>query len=109
LPLCGLPNDAFPAPGNTLAEFEEFEDGARVGYDPVAHALTAILPAGGTALIEAPAGVTIRGDVAIEGNVTLTGGMTATADIVAAGVSVSDHDHGGVQAGGANTLKPNPA
>ena len=35
------------------------------------NALTAILPAGGTAEIEAPGGITLRGNVTIEGDATI--------------------------------------
>jgi phage baseplate assembly protein V len=105
--LLGVPSDQFPLPGSTLAELTEYKDGARIGYDPVAHALTALLPAGGTALIEAPGGLTIRGDLLIEGNVTLKGGMVADDDVVAAATSLSQHKHKGVQSG--NDLTDTPA
>lgn len=106
--LLGIPSDAFPSPGSTLAELIEFADGARVAYDPVAHALTAILPEAGTAVIEAPGGITLRGDVTIEGNVALKGGMVADEDVVAAGVSVKNHPHRNVQAGQAQSGPPVP-
>lgn len=95
--LCGLYNAEITPPGSTLAELVEYADGARIGYDPEAHALTAILPAGATALIEAPGGLTIRGDVVIEGSVTASG------DVTADGISVKSHKHPGVAAGAAQT------
>ncbi len=98
--LCGLYNDDSPAPGSTLAELVEYEDGAVIGYDPEAHALTAILPDGATALIEAPGGLTIRGNVTIEGEVSVSG------DVTASGTSLHNHRHGGVQGGGAQTGAP---
>lgn len=104
--LVGIYQDDFPAPGNTLAELIEYEDGARIGYDPVAHAMTAILPAGATALIEAPGGLTIRGPVTIEGDVTLTGSMEASDDVTASGVSLKSHKHRDVQAGAAQSGPP---
>jgi len=91
--LLGLNNDNAPPPGNTLAEVVEYEDGARIGYDPESHALTAILPAGATAAIEAPGGLTIRGDVKIDGK------LTASGDVVGGGKSLRGHVHGGVQPG----------
>ena len=103
--LVGIPQDGFEAPGDTLAELVEYEDGARVGYDPVAHALTAILPAGASALVEAPQ-ITLRGDVTIEGNIALSGQMTATGDVTAGGVSLQSHKHDGVQPGGGQTGAP---
>ncbi|WP_066530455.1 phage baseplate assembly protein V [Erythrobacter sp. CCH5-A1] len=110
--LCGLVQNAFPPLGSTLAEAIEFADGARLTYDPEASALTAILPAGATAEIEAPGGITLRGPVMIEGDVTIQGAVdvsqtvTAATDVVADGISLVDHIHGSVQAGSAKTAKP---
>ncbi len=104
--LLGIYSDAFPPPGSTLAELVEYADGAQIGYDPVAHALTAILPAGATALVEAPGGLTIRADVTIEGNVMLKGGITADDDVVASGISLKGHRHKDVQAGAAQSGPP---
>lgn len=104
--LVGIWQNDFPPPADTLAELIEFEDGARIGYDPVAHALTAILPDGATALVEAPGGITLRGDVTIEGDVSLNGAMTATGDVTADGISLKTHKHGEVQSGGSQTGEP---
>ncbi len=104
--LVGIWSDAFPPPGSTLAELAEYADGARIGYDPQAHALTAILPACATALVEAPGGMILRGDVRIEGNVDLQGAMNATDDVIAAGISLKTHKHGNVQAGAAQSGPP---
>ncbi|GAB7553131.1 phage baseplate assembly protein V [Novosphingobium sp. 11B] len=98
--LAGIDQDAFPLPSWGLTEGVEFEDGARITYDPVGHALTATLPGGGTALIEAPGGMTIRGDVTVEGTIT------ASEDVVAAGISLNSHKHGNVQAGSAQSGGP---
>lgn len=104
--LLGIWQDAFPPPGSTLAELIEYADGARIGYDPESHALTATLPNGATALVEAPGGLTIRADVRIEGNVTLTGSLAASEDVIAAGISLKSHKHGNVQAGTAQSGEP---
>ncbi len=104
--LVGIWQDAFPPPGSTLAELIEYADGAKVGYDPESHSLTAILPDGATALVEAPGGLTIRADVRIEGDVTLAGRMDASEDVTADGISLKSHKHGNVQAGGAQTGEP---
>lgn len=98
--LLGLNNDTAPPPGNTLAELTEYEDGARIGYDPVTHALTALLPDGASALIEAPGGLTIRGDVTIEGT------LTARDDVIGGGKSLKGHTHGRVQSGSSHTAAP---
>ncbi|MCY1672124.1 phage baseplate assembly protein V [Novosphingobium sp. SL115] len=97
--LVGLFNDENPPPGNSPTEVTEYEDGARVTYDPVAHGLSAILPAGGTALVDAPGGLTIRGPVTIEGDVTVSGTVEAGGDVTAEGISLTGHRHSGVQIG----------
>ena len=104
--LLGISSDAFPPPGNTLAELIEYEDGARISYDPETHALTAILPEGGTGEITAPGGLTINADVTIVGHVDLQGGMDASEDVTADGISLKTHTHGGVQSGSSQTGAP---
>lgn len=104
--LVGLYNANNPAPADDERDVAVFADGARIGYDPVAHVLSALLPAGAAALIEAPGGLTIRGPVAIEGQVTVTGKLTASEDVIAAGKSLKGHKHSGVQAGAAQSGAP---
>ena len=110
--LMGLVQDAFPPLGSTAAEMIEFADGARVTYDAEAGELKAILPAGATAEIEAPGGITLRGDVTIEGNVSVAGTIdasetiTSDADVKADGISLKNHLHGGISSGSSKTLKP---
>lgn len=98
--LTGIEQDAFPLPAAGLANLIEFKDGARIGYDPEAHVLTAVLPGGGSAIIEAPGGLTIRGDVTVEGKIT------ASEDVLAGDISLKNHKHGNVQAGTAQTGGP---
>jgi len=98
--LLGLNNDNFAPPGNTLAEVVEYEDGARISYDPESHALTAILPAGATAAIEATGGLFIKGDITVEGKIAASG------DIIGRGKSLINHVHSGVQRGSALTDAP---
>lgn len=99
--LLGLEQDSFPLPDAKADEtITEYPDGALIGYDAETHALTATLPAGGTAVIDAAGGVTIRGDLTIEGAVTVTD------DVTAGGISLKNHKHGGVQAGGSQTGAP---
>jgi phage baseplate assembly protein V len=85
--LCGLSNDNFPPAGSTLAEIIAFADGAILSYDPEAHQLSATLPAGATAIIKAPGGITLDADVHV------TGKLTVDDDVVAGGVSVLTHVH----------------
>jgi phage baseplate assembly protein V len=104
--ILAIVQDAYPPLGSTTAEMIEFADGAKLTYDPEASALTAILPSGGTAEIVADGGITLRGDVTIEGNVTVSKKVTAAEDVIADGISLKSHKHGGVQAGGAQTGTP---
>ena len=99
--LSGLYCDAFPAPSDQpdLVCFA-FADGAWIGYDPVRHALAVTLPAGGTAALDAPGGLTIHGDV------TVNGSLTASGDVVGEGVSLKGHRHSGVQGGSGQTGAP---
>lgn len=110
--LLGIVQDAFPPLGDSEAEAIEWSDGAKITYDPQAHALTAILPANATAMIEATGGITLRGDVTIEGDLAVQGAaqvdetLTATEDVVADGISLVGHTHGGVQSGASDTDPP---
>lgn len=104
--LPGLFSDAHPAPGAGREERIVFSDGAELAYDPDAHALTALLPAGGTVAIDAPGGITLRGPLRVEGDVDLQGKLTATEDVLAAGKSLKGHKHLGVTAGSAVSGAP---
>lgn len=98
--LRGLSSDTHVVPGNSKRELVQFEDGAVLAYDPVAHKLDAILPAGATMAL------TAAGGIAIEGDITLTGTLTASNDVIASGKSLKSHKHGGVQGGGSQTGTP---
>lgn len=99
--LLGLEQDSFPLPDAKADEtVTEYPDGALIGYDAEMHALTAILPAGGTVIIDAAGGITLRGNVTVEGTVTVS------EDVTAGGVSLKNHRHGNVQAGTAQTGTP---
>jgi phage baseplate assembly protein V len=100
--LCGLTNEDHPPAGTGPETVDEYEDGARIGYDAQAHALTAILPAGATAVVEAPGGLTIRGPVRFEGDVDFAGDS-----VTHGGVNIGKgHHHGGVQPGSGTTGTP---
>lgn len=101
-----LSSDAYPHPASDESVVTEYEDGARIGYDPTSHALTAVLPAGATVRIDADGGLSLKGDVTIDGDITSTGTVTARTDVVGGGKSLKDHVHLGVQAGGALSGKP---
>jgi phage baseplate assembly protein V len=95
--ICGLINDDHPAAGATLAEVTTYADGASIGYDPVSHTLSALLPANGMAMITAPAGVKIIGNLMVTESITaqknLASGTGATGTFSTAGgqtVTVTD-------------------
>lgn len=133
LVLVGLHSTRNPAPSASASHHTtRYPDGAVIQYDHAAHALTATLPGGGTATLVAPGSVTIDSpDVTITGNCTVQktltylGGMVGrgvaqgaqgaaqiegdvrtTGDVVAGGISLQGHTHGGVQRGGDSTGAP---
>jgi phage baseplate assembly protein V len=99
LVLGALSSDAHPAPADDESTLAAFIDGARIGYDPVAHTLSASLPAGATVSIQAQGGIRLLGDVAIEGDLTCSGTVTADVDVVGGGKSLKGHKHLAVQPG----------
>ena len=69
--LPGSYSDGFPAPDSSASKrVTAYRDGAIVGYDTGTHELSAVLPAGGSASIEAPEGVAVTGDVTITGDLS---------------------------------------
>lgn len=104
--ITGIVQDAFPPLGNSTTEMIEFADGAKFTYDPEAHELVAVLPAGGSVDITADGGITLRGDVTIEGNLAVTQTVTADEDVIADGICLKTHKHGQVQAGSALSGTP---
>jgi phage baseplate assembly protein V len=101
-----LSSDQAPHPASDGSTLVEFGDGARILYNPASHTLSAVLPGGGKALINAPGGIHLIGPLTVEGDVDLQGKMTARDDVIAAGKSLKDHKHIGVQAGGAVSGPP---
>lgn len=49
----------------------------------------------------------ITGNIKITGDIEIIGTVTVTEDVVADGVSLVTHTHGGVVSGGSNTAEPN--
>lgn len=90
----GIYSAAAPAPSDDLEETRiEWDDGAAVSYHRGAKRMTIDLPGGQLNLL-APGGVTIIGDVTVDG------------DVIAGGISLIEHIHGGVQRGAAETDPP---
>lgn len=104
--LLGIYSSAAPANDDSLARHRRsYRDGAVIEYDTETHALRATLPAGGTAALSAPGGVTITGNTQIIGTLavtdgaTVTGTLSATVDVTAAGISLVGHTHPGDSGG----------
>ena len=92
--LVGLNSDAFPAPADSATlDRRQYPDGAQVDYDHAAHALTVVLPAGGTADITAPVSVVVRSahitldapECNTTGNLTVEGLLSYQAGMVGRG------------------------
>lgn len=107
--LCGLYADSTPAPSHSPDKHaRKYPDGAAIEYDHAAHALTATLPEGATVTLVSPGSITVISDsVTIDAPHThVTGNVTVDGDVVASGVSLVHHVHGGVAPGGAMTGEP---
>ncbi|RAN42352.1 oxidoreductase [Herbaspirillum rubrisubalbicans] len=136
--LAGLFSAESPAPQTSLKiRSIHYPDGAVVLYDFGKHSLSAILPAGSSALVKADAvtadapQTTCTGDVTIKGNllvegfsalnngarvlggeggaaVVIEGDVTATGDIKAGDISLRNHPHGEVKRGDEKSGVPLP-
>ncbi|MCU1717426.1 phage baseplate assembly protein V [Pseudomonas sp. 5P_3.1_Bac2] len=103
--LLGLFSAANPAPANSASLTRQlFADGAQIDYDHQSHRLSAILPAGGSASVQAPGGITLTG------NVTINGQLNVSQDVLAGAqaISLTKHLHGGIMPGAGLTGVPNP-
>ena len=111
--LTGLFSDDMTANGDREGLHRTtYRDGTVIEYDSVAHHLNATLAEGGTTNLISTGGIHIVGPITHEGDYTqtgnqnITGTVTASEDVIAAGISLVKHLHGGVMAGGAKTGKP---
>lgn len=105
-------SDKNPRPSSSAdAVLLRFPDGAEISYDHAAHALTAVLPAGGVVAITATGGLTIdatEGGVTITGDLSVDGLIKATGDVQAedGDVSLKLHKHTLVQPGSGKSGPP---
>ncbi len=136
--LAGLFSAESPAPQTSLKiRSIHYPDGAVVLYDFGKHSLSAILPAGSSALVKADAvtadapqttctgDVTIKGNLLVEGFSALNNGakvqggdggaamvidgeVTATGDVRAGNISLRNHPHGEVKRGDEKSGVPLP-
>ncbi len=101
--LGSIESSAHPSPGsdgNTINI--EFPDGGTLSYGP--GELTMDVPA--AVKLKAPS-LEIEAEVTIKGAVNQSGGdITAATDVIAAGISLVNHTHTGVQSGSSNTGPP---
>lgn len=136
--LAGLFSAESPAPQTSLnIRSIHYPDGAVVLYDFGKHSLSAILPAGSSALVKADAvtadapqttctgNVTIRGNLVVEGFSALNNGakvqggeggaamvidgeVSATGDVKAGNISLRNHPHGEIKRGDEKSGVPLP-
>ena len=111
--LTGVFSDHIPANGDRRGLHRRtYADGTVIEYDSVAHHLDATLAEGGTTNLVSPGGINIigpithQGDYTQTGNQTVTGTVTVAEDVLAAGISLVKHTHGGVMPGGSQTGAP---
>lgn len=96
LVLVGLYSDNHPAPVDEPdLHHTAYADGAVIEYDQAAHVLRASLPTGSLVNVTAPGGITLDTPL-----------VTVTGDVVASGISLVNHVHGGVTPGGGKTGGP---
>ncbi|MGL6094161.1 MAG: phage baseplate assembly protein V [Pseudomonas paracarnis] len=112
----GLYSDHIPANGNRAGLHRRtYVDGTVIEYDSVGHHLNATLVDGGTTNLVSKGGINLVGDITHlgdytqTGNQNVTGKVTVSIDVVAAGVSVVKHPHGGVRFGGDQSGAPIPS
>lgn len=98
--LGGVVSNAHPAPIDEPVALLRFRDGAGLSYDPDAHELLLQLPSGATTVLVSDGGIDIVGDI------NVTGSLTASDDVLADGISLKSHVHGGVQGGSSHTGSP---
>ncbi|WP_439587658.1 phage baseplate assembly protein V [Hydrogenophaga sp.] len=88
--LVGVASDAHPSPSaSPHVDRTQYPDGTTIDYDHAAHVLR----------VDAPL-VQITGEAIIQGPVTVA------TDVIAAGISLVHHVHGGIVPGGSNTSTP---
>ncbi|MGE8065581.1 phage baseplate assembly protein V [Pseudomonas sp. NPDC089569] len=89
-----------------------YRDGAVIEYDSIAHHLRAVLPETGTSELISKGGLHIVGPITHEGDYTqtgnqhVTGTVTVSKDVIASGISLVNHPHGGVKFGSDQSGKP---
>lgn len=104
----GIYSDANAAPGDAAGLFKViFPDGATLEYDADGGGLS--FESQKPVKIKSPS-IELEADaITIKGPVSQTGGdITSDSDVVASGIHLKTHVHGGVQSGGSSTMPPTP-
>lgn len=109
--LPALYQDKFPPPGTALDVHRLiYADGASLEYNRLTHNLVVNLPDGGTTRLIIPSHLTINAPggitIAAAAGVAITGTVEVQGDVIANGISLTQHTHGGVDTGGGNTSPP---
>ncbi|WP_026077928.1 phage baseplate assembly protein V [Pseudomonas sp. PAMC 26793] len=111
--IAGIPSDNIPANGDRAGLHRRtYADGAVIEYDSITHHLNATLPDSGTTSLVSKGGINIIGPINHQGNYNQTGNQNVVGrvdvseDVVAAGISLVNHPHGGVMPGSGKTGKP---
>ena len=84
--------NATPSPSATATELRSLDGATLISLDPAAQTIT----------LTAPGGIFLNGPVTADATVT------AGEEVTAAGISLTTHTHGGVEAGAAQTDPPTP-
>lgn len=125
----GITDNQTPAGSSPTQHVTKYSDGAVFSYDTASHTGDLTLPAGGTASVTAPGGITLDADVTItktltvkktaevQGNLSSGGNIAAAGDISDQGSADSsmakiretynEHDHPENGDGGGTTSPPN--
>ena len=128
-------SEQHPTPSNNATHHTiHYPDGAVIQYDSAGHQLTAVIPHG-SAMVTADqvtsnapetictGNLTVQKNLIVNGFSSLNAGLTvqagsngaaavvqgslqATDDVTANGISLANHQHGGVQSGGSDTGSP---
>lgn len=98
-----------PAVGEQVTVYAPSGDMARAfvgGSLPITG--NAVAPDAGSPTMDLGGGtLRVIGDLYVDGDIRLTGTVTADTEVLAAGISLTTHTHGGVIPGAANTAGPN--
>lgn len=114
LVLCAVYSEADAAPSNDpdihslhTRDGAEFEYNRATGILRVRNVQRVEIEAANEVSVKAANRVYVEApDIALIGDVTVQGNVSVSGDVVAGGISLKHHTHGGVESGGAQTMPP---